>query len=131
MQVKNDSIEKFRAFLEKKNYSKNTINRIVLLSKNILELLRKHFKKYHPVEYLFNGQNILQYSASNCNAIVKKYLDKRCYFHLLRHSYATYLTETGVDCRIIQKLFGHSNVKTTELYMYVSRTAFNNINLSI
>jgi site-specific recombinase XerD len=111
--------------------AKGKKDRIVPLSKNILELLRKYFKKYHPVEYLFNGQTTLQYSASSCNAIVKKYLDKKYHFHLLRHSCATYLMETGVDCRIIQKLLGHSNIKTTELYMHVSRTAFNNINLSI
>lgn len=41
--------------------------------------------------------------------------------HMLRHTFATELHETGVDASFIQKLLGHSQVKTT-LQTYVHPT---------
>lgn len=106
-------------------------DRIVPLSKNILELLRKYWLEYRPIEYLFNGQNSSQYTKTSCNAIVKKYIGKEFHFHLLRHSCATTLLESGTDLRIIQKLLGHSSVKTTEIYTHVSTDLLKNISLPI
>ena len=109
------------------NNAKGRKDRIVPLSQYILELLRKYFKEYKPKEYLFNGQNNPKYSSASCNAIMKKYIDKDSHFHILRHSCFTHLLENGTDSRLIQKIAGHKNIKTTEGYMHVSKNLLNNV----
>jgi integrase/recombinase XerD len=101
------------------------------LSEKILILLREYFKQYKPKEFLFEGQFGGRYSHSSCNQIVKKYLGKNFHFHQLRHSSATALLESGVGLRLIQKLLGHSSIKTTQIYTHVSINIIKNIKTPI
>ena len=128
--LKIEDIDSKRMLIHIKN-AKGRKDRIVPLSQTVLELLRMYYKEYKPKEYLFNGQNKNQYSIGSCQQIYKKYIDESSSIHTLRHSSFTSLLESGTDLRIIQKIAGHSNVKTTEIYTHVSNQLLGKVNLPI
>lgn len=108
-------------------------DRQVMLNQNVLELLRNYYKMYRPKEYLFNGQNSEQYSSRSINEFLKTYAEKagienkHIYAHLMRHTSFTHMVENGTDINLIQKLAGHSSVKTTLLYTHISHNQISNI----
>jgi site-specific recombinase XerD len=128
--LKIDDIDSKRMIIHIKN-AKGRKDRIVPLSQTVLELLREYYKHYNPSEYLFNGQSTNKYSIGSCQKIYKKYIDNQSSIHTLRHSSATALLENGTDLRVIQKIIGHTNVKTTEIYTHVSNQILSKVKLPI
>ena len=61
-------------------------------------------------------------------AVEKSGLKKRIHPHTLRHSYATHLLENGTDIRIIQRLLGHNDMRTTEIYTHISNALIKSVN---
>lgn len=113
-------------------YAKGKKDRITLLSKNTLKLLRRYYREYRPVNYLFEGQKGGKYSVTSVANILKNSarragISKNVTPHMLRHSFATHLLEQGTDLRYIQELLGHNSPKTTEIYTHVSKKAVDKI----
>ena len=106
-------------------HGKGFKSRRVFISKSLSPLLKTYTDQYQPRDYLFEGQNGGAYTSTSVNAVLKRAakragINKAVHSHMLRHSYATHLLESGTDLRYIQELLGHSSSKTTEIYTFVS-----------
>ena len=51
---------------------------------------------------------------------IKAKIEKRLWFHCLRHSAATYMLEKGMSTSHVQNILGHSDVRTTQIYTHLS-----------
>ena len=64
-------------------------------------------------------------------AVKQSRIGKRISCHTLRHSYATTLMEQGLDVRVIQGLLGHRSLKTTTLYLHITRSVMQSVQQAI
>ncbi len=112
--------------------AKGKKDRYVNLPHAILQELRDYYEAYRPKVYLFEGQYGGQYAVRSAqqvfkNAMRKAGIHKKIGIHGLRHSYATHLLELGTDITLIQKLLGHNQIKTTQIYTHVSKRSLNRV----
>jgi site-specific recombinase XerD len=107
-------------------HGKGGKDRYVMLSAQLLRILRVYWRLARPQRWLFpgrggNGPMHVQVLHSACrSACAAAGIDKRVTVHTLRHSFATHLLESGTDIRIIQVLLGHENLSSTARYTKVS-----------
>jgi len=128
LNLKLEDIDSQRMVITIKN-GKGNKDRQTILSESVLKDLRIYYIAWKPKEYLFEGVNGGQYTATSILNIIKKAakkagIKKNITPHMLRHSFATHLLESGTDLRYIQVLLGHNSTRTTEVYTQV---AINNI----
>jgi len=50
-----------------------------------------------------------------------------CQGGVVYEDFATHLLETGTNIRVVQKLMGHADVKTTEIYAHVMKNDIDSV----
>jgi integrase len=105
-------------------------DRYVMLSDQLLSILRDYWRRAHLKHLLFPGpdgsrpvttrslQRACRWAAQSAGR------DKAVTVHTLRHCFATHLLEQGVDIRVIQDLLGHRQITSSTRY---ARVAVNTI----
>ena len=101
-------------------------DRYVMLSEQLLGILRDYWQRARPPHWLFPGPKPSRRSRrAHCSVPVGERPKRpgstnRSPSTRLRHSFATHLLEQGVDIRVIQDLLGHRHIKSTTGYARVA-----------
>jgi integrase/recombinase XerD len=110
-------------------------DRYVSLSPVLLDILRNYISTYkpRPKKYLFESETTGKAYPTRTvqqiftNAKNKAGIKKEVGIHSLRHSFATHLLDKGTDIKYIKELLGHFNIKTTEIYLHLTKKQLVNI----
>lgn len=125
--LKISNIDSIRMLL-RVDQGKGKKDRYTLLSTVALATLREYWKEYRPKNWLFpkdtepeNPVHIDTIRTVFKRAKIAAGITKPASCHTLRHSFATHLLEAGADLHHIQLLLGHSSIRTTTVYLHVSK----------
>lgn len=105
-------------------------DRYSILSQTMLLQIDIYQKQYRPHHWLFSGSDFrhpisnrtlqqIYYQAKNKARILEQ-----GGVHQLRHCFATHMLEAGMSIFDLQKLMGHTSIKTTSIYLHTVNTDF-------
>ncbi len=109
---------------------KGARERVVPVSGGTIGKIRDYLKHLRPrllkggeSPYLFISQRGTAMTRQRFWQAIKGYgrmAGVRVTPHVIRHSFATHLLEGGADLRSVQKMLGHSDISTTQVYTKVT-----------
>lgn len=132
LNLKIRDIDSKRMLIRVRN-GKGNKSRDTLLAKNTLDLLRGYYRSCHPAEYLIESYRPgVPYSGSSVIKVVQRAVQrasitKHIFPHSLRHTFATHLLEQGTNLKVIQKLLGHTSLRSTMVYLHLARTDYKDV----
>ena len=113
-----------------KLFGKGSKERYVQIgSQEILELVKEYYRlNQQDIDksgFFFVNRQGKRFSEQSIRRMIRKYscqagISIHITPHMFRHSVATYLLEEGVDIMYIQKILGHSSIKTTQIYLHIA-----------
>jgi site-specific recombinase XerD len=107
-------------------------DRYVMLSPQLLTILRTYWRLTRPTGWLFPGRDderplvpkVLHAACRSASAAAG--LSKQVTVHTLRHSFATHLLESGAEVRIIQVLLDRASLASTACHTRVATKTISN-----
>jgi integrase/recombinase XerC len=114
---------------------KGNKERIVPISPELLKAINTYLREKKPAaagSALLVNEKGKQLAPRQVYTIVNRYLslvtttEKRSP-HILRHSFATHLTNNGADLNAVKELLGHSSLAATQVYTHNSIEKLKNI----
>lgn len=110
---------------------KGSKERIVPLHGEIIEKLKDYIRTVRPLllkrsaeaPYLFlsnRGNRMTRQRFWQALKAIGRETGIHVTPHMIRHSFATHLLEGGADLRALQKMLGHSDISTTQIYTRVT-----------
>ncbi len=111
---------------------KGSKERIVPIGMYAKKSIEEYIKKSRPKlikektsPYIFVARAGTPLTRQGFWKIIKKYakqagITKKITPHTFRHSFATHLLEGGADLRAVQKMLGHADISTTQIYTHVA-----------
>lgn len=107
--------------------AKGRRDRYTILSVALLNVLRDYWRTQRPPsQWLFPGETKAGHASPDTArrvfhlAVAAAGITKQVAPHVLRHSFATHLIESGLDVTVVKALLGHRSLSTTEIYTHVS-----------
>lgn len=101
-------------------------DRYVMLSVQLLQLLRTWWRVRKPKVWMFPGGSANSHITTSAVEEACKKAHRLCRIpkpitpHSLRHAFAVHLLERGTDVRTIQLLLGHRSLATTARYLRIA-----------
>lgn len=105
---------------------------VPIVNLSSMQTLRKYYEENEEAiissgSFFVNNRGN-RYSEQSIRRMVEKYrimanIKEKITPHMFRHSVATYLIEDGADITLVQKILGHSSIRTTQIYIYLSLDA--------
>ena len=102
-------------------------DRYLPLAPHLLVQLREYWRQQRPPQWLFPGSRIDKPMSRDAawqiyvKARDKAGITKGGGLHLLRHCFATHLLEAGTELVVIQRLLGHTSIRSTLVYLHLAQ----------